>query len=158
MTQSIVVWSVQAGMMQGGTIVDTALISAPSSTKNVEKKRGPEMRQTGKGNQWYFGMKCHTGVDACNSFVHTAEATAAHVHDITVAAKLLQEGDEVVYGDSAYLEFEKRDEIKQDSQRFTIDFRVTSGQTDCSGPLTGSGISRTANSLYAAKWNTRAGL
>ena len=100
------------------------LISAPSSTKNADKKRDPEMHQTKKGNQWHFGMKCHTGVDAGSGFVHTVEATAANVHDITVAAKLLREDDEVVYGDSAYLGLEKRDEIKQNPQRSTIDFRV----------------------------------
>ena len=86
--------------------------------------RDPEMHQTKKGNQWHFGMKCHTGVDAGSGFVHTVEATAANVHDITVAAKLLREDDEVVYGDSAYLGLEKRDEIKQNPQRSTIDFRV----------------------------------
>ena len=69
-------------------------------------------------------MKCHTGVDAGSGFVHTVEATAANVHNITVAAKLLRKDDKVVYGDSAYLGVEKRDEIKQDSQRFTLDFRV----------------------------------
>lgn len=110
--------------MRGGTIMDATLISAPSSTKNAEKKRDPEMRQTKKGNQWHFGMKCYTGVDAGSGFVHTVEATAANVHDITVAAKLLRADDEVVYGDSAYLGLEKRDEIKQDPQHSTIDFRV----------------------------------
>lgn len=60
-------------------------------------------------------MKCHTGVDAGNGFVHTVEATAANVHDVTVAAKLLREDDEVVYGDSAYLGLEKRVEIKQNT-------------------------------------------
>lgn len=64
-------------MMRGGSIVDATLINAPSSTKNAEKKRDPEMHQTKKGNQWHFGMKCHTGVDAGSGFVHTVEATAA---------------------------------------------------------------------------------
>lgn len=98
-------------MMRGGSIVDATLISAPSSTKNAKKERDPEMHQTKKGNQWHFGMKCHTGVDAGSGFVHTVEVTAANVHDITVAAKLLREDDEVVYGDSAYLGIEKREEI-----------------------------------------------
>lgn len=111
-------------MMRGGTIVDATLISAPSSTKNADKKRDPEMHQTKKGNQWHFGMKCHTDVDVGSGFMHTVEATAANVHDITVAARLLREDDEVVYGDSAYLGLEKRDEIKQKPQRSTIDFRV----------------------------------
>lgn len=112
-------------MMRGGSIVDATLISAPSSTKNAEKKRDPEMHQTKKGNQWHFGMKCHTGVDAGSGFVHTVEATAANVHDVTVAAKLLREDDEVVYGDSAYLGLEKREEIKQNPQLSAIEYRIS---------------------------------
>ncbi len=111
-------------MMRGGTIVDATLISAPSSTKNAEKKRDPEMRQTKKGNQWHFGMKCHTGVDAGSGFVHTVEVTAANVHDVTVAAKLLREDDEVVYGDSAYLGLEKREEIKHNPHFSAIKYRI----------------------------------
>ena len=111
-------------MMRGGTIVDATLISAPSSTKNREKKRDPEMHQTKKGNQWHFGMKCHTGVDAGSGFVHTVEVTAANVHDVTVAAKLLREDDEVVYGDSAYLGLEKREEIKHNPHFSAIKYRI----------------------------------
>ncbi len=115
----------QAGrMMRGGTIVDATLISAPSSTKNAEKKRDPEMHSVKKGNQWYFGMKCHTGVDAGSGFVHTVEATAANVHDVTVAARLLREDDEVVYGDSAYLGIEKREEVKNSSELSAIEYRM----------------------------------
>ena len=111
-------------MMRGGSIVDATLISAPSSTKNAKKERDPEMHQTKKGNQWHFGMKCHTGVDAGSGFVHTVEVTAANVHDITVAAKLLREDDEVVYGDSAYLGIEKREEIQNNAQFSAIQYRI----------------------------------
>ena len=111
-------------MMRGGTIVDATLISAPSSTKNAEKKRDPEMHSVKKGNQWYFGMKCHTGVDAGSGFVHTVEATAANVHDVTVAARLLREDDEVVYGDSAYLGIEKREEVKNSPELSAIEYRM----------------------------------
>jgi len=111
-------------MMRVGSIVDATLISAPSSTKNAEKKRDPEMHQTKKGNQWHFGMKCHTGVDAGSGFVHKVEATPANIHDITVAAKLLREDDEVVYGDSACLGLSKREEIKQDPRLSTIEYRI----------------------------------
>ena len=111
-------------MMRGGSIVDATLISAPSSTKNAKKERDPEMHQTKKGNQWHFGMKCHTGVDAGSGFVHTVEVTAANVHDITVAAKLLREDDEVVYGDSAYLGLEKREEIQNNEQLSAIQYRI----------------------------------
>ncbi len=69
-------------MMKGGTIVDATIIDAPSSTKNAEKKRDPEMHQTKKGGQWRFGMKCHIGVDAGSGLVHTIEVTAANEHDI----------------------------------------------------------------------------
>jgi IS5 family transposase len=82
--------------------VDATLINAPSSTKNAEKQRDPEMCRTKKGNQYYFGMKCHIGVDAGSGYVHTLETTAANVHDITVAHHLIREDDEVVYGDSGY--------------------------------------------------------
>ena len=111
-------------MMRGGSIVDATLISAPSSTKNAEKKRDPEMHSVKKGNQWHFGMKCHTGVDAGSGFVHTVEATAANVHDVTVAARLLREDDKAVYGDSAYLGIEKREEIKSNPQLSAIEYRI----------------------------------
>ena len=115
----------QAGrMMRGGSIVDATLISAPSSTKNAEKKRDPEMHSVKKGKQWHFGMKCHTGVDAGSGFVHTVEATVANVHDITVAAKLLREDDKVVYGDSAYLGLQSREEVKQDPRLSSIECRI----------------------------------
>ena len=67
--------------MKQGTIVDATIIAAPSSTKNKDKKRDPEMHQTKKGNQWYFGMKGHIGVDADSGIVHSVEGTAANVHD-----------------------------------------------------------------------------
>ncbi|HJA48375.1 MAG TPA: IS5 family transposase [Candidatus Agathobaculum intestinipullorum] len=102
-------------MMCGGIIADATLISAFRSTKNTKKECDPEMHQTKKGNQWHFGMKCHTGVDAGSGFVHTVEMTAANVHDITVATKLLRENAEVVYGDSAYLGIEKREELQNNA-------------------------------------------
>lgn len=80
-------------IMHGGTIVDATIISAPSSTKNAEKKRDPEMHQTKKGNVWKFGMKCHIGVDSGSGLVHTITATAVNAHDITEAHKLLREDD-----------------------------------------------------------------
>lgn len=111
-------------MIRGGSIVDASLISAPSSIKKTEKKRDPEMHRTQKGNQWHFGMKRHTGVDAGSGVVYTVEATAANVHDVIMAAKLLREDDEVVYGDSAYLELGKRDEIKHNPQFSAIEYRI----------------------------------
>ena len=112
-------------MMKGGTIVDATIINAPSSTKNAEKARDPEMHQTKKGNEWRFGMKCHIGVDAGTGYVHTVTATPANVHDITETAKLIREDDEVVYGDSGYVGIQKRTEIKEDEHLSKIDYRIT---------------------------------
>lgn len=111
-------------MMKGGTIVDATIINAPSSTKNAQKKRDPEMHQTKKGNEWRFGMKCHIGVDAGSGLVHTITVTAANVADVTQTKNLLREDDEVVYGDSGYLGIEKRPEIAEDEHFFKIDFRI----------------------------------
>lgn len=95
-------------MMHGGTIVDASIIAAPSSTKNTEGKRDPEMHQTKKGNQWYFGMKVHTGVDAGTGYVHTVTATSANVHDVEETTNLVREDDDVMYGDSGYLGAKER--------------------------------------------------
>ena len=111
-------------VMRGGTIVDATIIDAPSSTKNAEKKRDPEMRSTKKGNQWRFGMKCHVGVDAGTGYVHTMEVTPANVHDVTVASGLIREDDEAVYGDSGYLGIGKRPEVANDERLSSIDFRI----------------------------------
>ncbi len=88
--------------VSGGTIVDATLINAPSSTKNREKKRDPEMRQTRKGNQWYFGMKAHIGVDTRTKLIHSVATTPANVHDSQVLAELLHGEEREVWGDSAY--------------------------------------------------------
>jgi IS5 family transposase len=85
-----------------GTIVDATIISAPSSTKNRTKARDPEMHQTKKGNQWYFGMKAHIGVDSRTKLIHSVAATAAHVHDSQVLPKLLHGQETRVGGDAAY--------------------------------------------------------
>lgn len=112
-------------MMKGGTIVDATIISAPSSTKNAAGNRDPEMRQTKKGNQWYFGMKCHMGADAGGGYAHSITATPANVHDISEAAKLIRPDDEVVYGDAGYVGIEKRPEIAGDERKSKIDFRIS---------------------------------
>jgi len=111
-------------MMKGGTIVDATIINAPSSTKNASGSRDPEMCQTKKGNQWYFGMKCHMGVDAGTGYIHGLEATAANVHDVAEAAKLIRPDDEVVYGDAGYLGIQKRPEIIEDEHMSGIDYRI----------------------------------
>jgi IS5 family transposase len=88
--------------VNGGTIVDATIIAAPPSTKNEEKKRDPEMHQTKKGNQWYFGMKGHIGVDSKTGLIHSAAVTPANTHDSQVIDKLLHGNETRVWGDSAY--------------------------------------------------------
>jgi IS5 family transposase len=85
-----------------GTIVDATIISAPPSTKNQDKARDPEMHQTRKGNQWYFGLKAHIGVDSQTKQVHSVAVTAANVHDSQVLEDLLHGDETRVWGDSAY--------------------------------------------------------
>jgi IS5 family transposase len=85
-----------------GTIVDATIIAAPSSTKNADKARDPEMHQTRKGQQWYFGMKMHIGVDSQTGLAHSAVVTAANVHDKHPLPDLLHGNERRVYGDSAY--------------------------------------------------------
>ena len=106
--------------MKQGTIIDATLIAAPSSTKNKKGERDPEMHQTKKGNQWYFGMKVHIGVDKDNGLIHSVETTAANVHDLTPAADLLHGEETVVYADAGYQGIEKREEM----QGKVIGFRV----------------------------------
>lgn len=111
-------------LMHGGTIVDATILKAPSSTKNRTKTRDPEMHSTRKGNQWYFGMKEHIGVDAGTGYTHTAEATVANVSDVAEAHKLVREDDHIVYGDSGYLGMEKRPEAKADEHLSSLTYRI----------------------------------
>lgn len=85
-----------------GTIVDATIIGAPSSTKNADHKRDPEMHQTRKGQQWYFGMKLHIGVDSRSGLAHSAVVSAANIHDKHPLPDLLHGNEQRVYGDSAY--------------------------------------------------------
>jgi len=111
-------------IMHGGTIVDATIINAPSSTKNAKGQRDPEMHQTKKGNQWYFGMKTHIGVDAATGYVHSLTGTAANVADINEMANLIREDDEKAWGDGGYLGVEKRDEVVGDEHLSTIEWHI----------------------------------
>ncbi len=111
-------------MMKGGSIVDATIIDAPSSTKNAQKKWDPQMHQTKKGGVWHFGMKCHIGVDVGSGLVHSMTVIPANAHDITQAAALTREDDEVVYGDSGYLGIQKRDEVTSSEHLSSIDYRI----------------------------------
>jgi transposase, IS5 family len=104
--------SEQGLLMRAGTIVDATIIAAPSSTKNEGKTRDPEMHQTKKGNQWFFGMKAHIGVDAESGLVHSVIGTAANVGDITQAGALLHGEEEHAFGDAGYRGVDKRKEAQ----------------------------------------------
>jgi IS5 family transposase len=102
--KAIIAHLARSGMTVGrGTIVDATIIHAPSSTKNKDGKRDPEMHSTKKGNQWYFGMKAHIGVDSKTGLVHSMVPTAANVHDSQPLPELLHSKETRVWGDSAYM-------------------------------------------------------
>lgn len=98
-------------LLREGTLVDATLIAAPCSTKNEKRARDPQMHQTKKGNQWYFGMKAHIGADRDSKLVHTVAVTAANVADITQTAQLLHGDETQVHADAGYTGVEKRPEI-----------------------------------------------
>lgn len=100
----------QGLLLKRGTLVDATLIAAPSSTKNRDGQRDPEMHQTKKGNQWHFGMKAHIGVDAESGLVHSVIGTAANVNDVTQAGSLLHGQEEDAFGDAGYQGVHKRAE------------------------------------------------
>ncbi|WP_425612729.1 IS5 family transposase [Xanthomonas oryzae] len=106
--------------LRSGTIADATLIAAPSSTKNADRARDPEMHQTKKGNQWYFGMKAHIGVDEFSGLVHHVQCTAANVADVTVTHALLHGKEDSVFGDSGYTGAEKRDELQSCEAAFSL--------------------------------------
>ena len=98
--------------LSGGTIVDATLIAAPPSTKNQDKSRDPEMHQSKKGNEWYFGMKLHIGADSQSGLVHSASVTAGNVHDSHELPNLLHGEETRLYGDSAYRGEKQRERLK----------------------------------------------
>jgi IS5 family transposase len=99
-------------ILKHGTAVDATLIAAPSSTKNKDGTRDPEMHQTKKGNQWHFGMKAHIGVDTKSGLVHSVVGTAANVHDLNVAPQLLHGQEIAVFADAGYQGADKRQELR----------------------------------------------
>lgn len=111
-------------MMREGTLVDATIINAPSSTKNRDRKRDEEMHQTRKGNQWYFGMKAHIGVDRDSGMVHTVVSSAANEADISKTAELLHGNEKQVYADAGYVGVEKRDEIQRADPESKIDWQI----------------------------------
>ena len=132
-------------LLKKGTIVDSTLISAPSSTKNAEKKRDPEAHSTKKGNNWYFGYKAHIGVDKDTGLVHTLKVTAANVHDVTMTSQLLSGEEKTVYGDSGYLGAEKREDAvlcNQDGKKIHYKINRRPSQSKNNSPRSKAQIKR----------------
>ena len=124
-TQVVVMLKERGLILKKGTIVDSTIISAPSSTKNKERKRDPEAHQTKKGNTWYFGYKAHIGVDRDSGLVHTVKATSANVHDVSMAPELLHGEEEIVNGDSGYIGADKRpDAIVRNNKGKKIRYQI----------------------------------
>ncbi len=112
-------------ILKKGTIVDSTIISAPSSTKNKDKQRDPDAHQVKKGNTWHFGYKAHVGVDKDSGIVHTIKVTAANQHDVSMTSELLTGEETVVYGDSGYLGAEKReDAVKKNKNGKRIRYKI----------------------------------
>ena len=112
-------------MMHQGTIVDATIINAPSSTKNEKKERDPEMHQTKKGNQWYFGMKAHTGVDKDSGLVHTVAVSAANLHDSQAMDDLLHGQETALWGDSAYQSKERQQTAEENGLAWHVNVKAS---------------------------------
>jgi IS5 family transposase len=110
-------------MLREGTVVDATIIAPPSSTKNQTGKRDPDMYQTKKRNQWYFGMKAHIGADADSGLVHTLVTTPANTNDVTQAHALLHGEESVAFGDAGYQGVEKREAQRMPDVKWHVAMR-----------------------------------
>lgn len=113
-------------LMKSGTIVDATIIDAPPSTKNKLKQRDPEMRQTKKGNQWYFGMKAHIGTSE-QGIIHSLTTTSANVHDSVEFGNLLHGEEESVYADAAYANATRKQGFENAQVKWNVSRKATSG-------------------------------
>ena len=114
-------------LLREGTIVDATIINAPSSTKNQDKTRDKEMRQTKKGNQWYFGMKAHVGTDTGRGLAHSVVVTDAAVHDSQVMDELIHGEELAIYGDKAYASEEKKKEYEARGVQWLVNLKANRG-------------------------------
>lgn len=136
-------------MLKQGTVVDATIIDAPSSTRNKAKKRDPEMSQVKKGQQYYFGMKLHIGVDAESGLVHSMATTPANVHDIKQAHRLLHGEERAVWGDSGYVGVDKREENREFDVGWYVAMRA--GQRRKLAPGSAQAIAERVKSSIRAK-------
>jgi IS5 family transposase len=140
-------------LLKTGTVVDATLIAAPTSTKNQDKRRDPEMHSSKKGNQWYFGMNAHIGADAESGLVHSVRGTAGHVADIAEGNTLLHGQETVAFGDAGYRGIDKRADAKAD---VTWHVAMRPGER---GVAANSGLWRHHWPTSSVKaWKARAGL
>lgn len=139
-------------MLRQGTVVDATIIHAPSSTKNKDGKRDPEMHQTNKGNQYFFGMKAHIGVDAESGLVHTLVGTAANVADVTQVDQLLHGEETYVCGDAGYTGVDKRPEHQDRQMIWSVAARPSSFKKHAKKSL----IGRMRRKIEYAKAQVRA--
>ena len=122
-------------LLNKGTLTDATILAAPSSTKNQEKARDPEMHQTRKGNQWYFGMKAHIGADGDSGLVHTVVGTAANIADVSQTEHLLHGEEEVVFADAGYIGAEKREALKDKPVKWRIAMKRGKLKAMAEGPI-----------------------
>ena len=142
-----------------GTIVDATIIAAPSSTKNADKARDPDMHQTRKGQQWYFGMKLHIGVDSQSGLAHSAVVTAANVHDKHPLPDLLHGNEQRVYGDSAYASQKALIRARRPKPKTspTSAPAVQARWTKFSGPRTATNRGCVPGSSMSLRWSSACG-
>lgn len=115
-------------ILSEGTIVDATIIAAPTSTKNQDRQRDPEMKQTKKGNQWYFGIKAHVGTDI-QGYVHSIVVTDASVHDSQIMDDLMHGEEQYVYGDKAYASQQRQAEYAAEGIAWRVSRKAARGQT-----------------------------
>ncbi|WP_410174019.1 IS5 family transposase, partial [Microbulbifer thermotolerans] len=116
-------------LLREGCIVDATIIAAPSSTKNREKARDPEMQQTKKGKPWHFGMKMHIGVDDVLGIINSVDTTAANAHDITATERVLHGEEKRVWGDAGYTGAKNREELKEREVDWNIAMKPSKQKT-----------------------------
>ena len=115
--------------LRSGTLVDATIIDAPSSTKNKAKARDPEMSSTKKGNDWYFGMKAHVGVDAESGTVHSLETSTAKVHDSHIWDALLHGDETSAWADKGYVSAEREAAFADEGKVWGVMRKAPKGRT-----------------------------
>ena len=115
-------------IMKEGTITDATIVSAPSSTKNKDKKRDPEMSSTKKGNTWHFGMKAHIGVDNTQGLIHSVKTSTARIHDSSLYDDLLHGEEKYIFGDKGYYSLDRKQKARKKGIYFGILDKGTRGR------------------------------